>query len=146
MAAGNSTGQVLRTAGRAALAYAGLYLLTFVANSVASTMVASYAEEYPTPAQLRDQLPISATLAVAFVAVGTFGIVAMTGIATYVGRAGSTLAPGLRALAAAAGVRCSGTGSSRCSSPTGSRLWSGLTAGARTSPPGSPACSPRPGS
>jgi hypothetical protein len=98
------TARVLRTAGRAAYAYAGLYLLTFVANSFASTLVASYAEEYPTPAQLRDQLPISATLAIAFTAAGILGIVALTGVATYLGRAGSVLAPALRALAAVGGA------------------------------------------
>ncbi|GAA1770179.1 hypothetical protein [Luedemannella helvata] len=98
------TARVLRTAGRAALAYAGLYLLTFVANSFASTMVASFAEEYPTAAQLQDQLPISATFAAVFAAAAVLGIVALTGVATYIGRAGSTLAPALRALAGAVGV------------------------------------------
>jgi uncharacterized membrane protein len=104
------TAKVLHSAGVAAIAYAALYLVAFIANSLASTMVASYAEEYPTPAQMLDQRPYSATLAIAFVVVGILGIVALTGVATYLGRAGSVLAPGLKTITAALGAGVFGFG------------------------------------
>ncbi len=104
------TSKVLHGAGVAAIAYAALYLVAFVANSLASTLVDSYAEEYPTPAQMLDQLPISATLAIAFTVVGILGIIALTGVATYLGRAGSALAPALKAIAATLGAGVFGFG------------------------------------
>ncbi len=104
------TAKVLRGAGVAAIAYAGLYLVAFVVNSIASRFVDSYAEEYPTPAQMNDQLPFSATLAAVFVVVGILCIVALTGVATYLGRAGSALSPALKTVTAVLGAGLFGFG------------------------------------
>ncbi|MFF2454706.1 hypothetical protein [Isoptericola sp. NPDC058082] len=101
---------VLRAAGVAGVVGAAIHLSSFGINQVLHLLNAQPLPEYPTPAQMAEELPLAAVRAIVFTAVTVLTVVALSGLAAHLLRRGSASAVALPPFVAMVGVGLLGSG------------------------------------